>query len=445
MGAFHAYDIRGIFGEDIDINLTYKIARAAARLLPAEVFMIGYDARLHSHDMYKSVIKGLTDEGKNVIGIGLCSTPQLHFFQIKTGCGCGIMITASHNPPQYHGLKLFDAKGGSISYKKGLDKIEQMIHSLPPVKAVKGTYQEKSLEEDYIDFIISSAQGQKFGVRTVIDAANGSAGHVFKQVAERLDLSYNLINQEPDGNFPNHFPNPLLASSREQIAKKIKQNKADLGVVLDGDGDRIIFVDENGAAVENYFISALIAEELLHDNPGGAIVYDLISSKALPEHITACGGKAVLSRVGYTFIYDNMVATSALFGCETSGHVYFKVDDRYYTESAAYAFVVLLKLLEAKQKPLSQLVAPLRMRFYQAPELNLEVNDKQAVLSLIEKQYKDAAITKLDGISIEYPDFWFNVRPSNTEPVIRVRLEAISKECALAQFEKLKKCITSSI
>ncbi len=441
MGAFHAYDIRGIFGKDIDVGLTYKIARAAARLLSAQTYMVGYDARIHSPDIYNSVIKGLTDEGKDVIGIGLCSTPQLHFFQMKMGRGCGIMVTASHNPPRYHGLKLFDDQGGSISYNKGLDKIEQMIHNLPPLAAAKGDYQEKSLEEDYINFIVQSAHGQNLSLHTVIDAANGSAGHVFRQVAEKLGLNYDLINEEPDGNFPNHFPNPLLASSRKQIAQRIKEKKAGLGVVLDGDGDRIIFVDETGNAIENYFISALIAEELLHDNPGAAIVYDLISSKALPEHIKACGGKPVLSRVGYTFIYDNMVANSALFGCETSGHVYFKVDDRYYTESAAYAFIVVLKLLETKQKPLSELVAPLRMRFYQAPELNIEVGDKQAVLSLIEKHYTDAAITKLDGISIAYADFWFNVRPSNTEPVIRVRLEALSKECALEKYEELKKLI----
>jgi phosphomannomutase len=445
MGAFHAYDIRGIFGKDIDTDLTYRIARAAARLLSAQNYMIGYDARLHSPKIYHSVIKGLTDEGKDVTGIGLCSTPQLHFLQMKKGYGCGIMITASHNPPQYHGLKLFDDKGGSVSYDKGLDKIEQMIDHLPPVAAsAKGQFKEIHLADDYVNFIVQTVSGQKFNTHAIIDAANGSAGHVFKQVCEKLNISFELINGKPDGNFPNHFPNPLLESSRMQVAQRVKKKNADVGVVLDGDGDRIIFVDEKGDAIENYFISALISEELLQHNPGSAIVYDLISSKALPQHIAECGGRPIMSRVGYTFIYDAMVANSAVFGCETSGHVYFKIDDSYYTESAAYAFLVLLKLLEKKRKPLSEHTAPLRGRFYQAPELNIEVDDKQAVLLFIENHYKNAAITKLDGVSIEYADFWFNVRPSNTEPVLRVRLEAVSKERALERYEELKKLISST-
>jgi phosphomannomutase len=444
MGPFHAYDIRGVYGKDIDLILVYKIARACAIFLPAQIYLIGHDARLHSPEIYKMVGRALTDEGKDVIGIGLCSTPQLHFFQVKMHCGAGIMITASHNPPQYHGLKLFDAQGGSISYDKGLKEIEKLIDHLPVLKTgTKGKFSEKNLLADYIDFIVKPADVNTIKLKAVIDAANGSAGHIFKQVAERMGISYQLINGEPDGNFPNHDPNPLLAESRKQIARAITETKADLGLVLDGDGDRIIFADEQGKAVENYFISALIAEELLKHNPGASIVYDLISSKVLPDHILRCGGKPIVSRVGYTFIYDNMVKNSAIFGCETSGHVYFKVDERYYTESAAYAFVVLLKLLSLKNCPLSQLVAPMQKRFYQAPELNIEVKDKEAVLKLIGQRYADAAISKMDGISIEYQDYWFNVRPSNTEPVLRIRLEGKDQEIALKKFEELKKLISS--
>ncbi|MEJ2663258.1 MAG: phosphomannomutase/phosphoglucomutase [Spirochaetia bacterium] len=446
MSVFHAYDIRGIFGTDLDLDLTKNIAGAIARFSDAKTYMIGYDARLHSQEMYQTIAQGLTEWGKDVTGIGLCSTPLLHFSQIKKHIDCGIMVTASHNPPPYHGLKLFDALGGSVSYEKGLKTIEQMTYAARPGRdGEKGRFSQTSYLNEYIDFLVQAARGRSFTAKTVIDVSNGSAGHIFRRLGRELGLTFRIINEEPDGNFPNHFPNPLLAQSREQVAQAIKQEKADLGIVLDGDGDRIIVVDEKGRPIENYFLSALIAEELLKEHPGAGVVYDLISSKVLPDYIARHGGTPVVSRVGYTFIYDTMVAQGAVFGCETSGHVYFKVDDRYYTESAAYALVLLLGLLEKKKKPLSELVAPLADCFYQAPELNVEVKDKQAVLSLIEKTYAEAVSGKLDGISVEYPDYWFNVRPSNTEPLLRVRLEATSKVLAMEKYRQLKELISSGL
>jgi phosphomannomutase len=215
-------------------------------------------------------------------------------------------------------------------------------------------------------------------------------------------------------------------------AAKVLEHGADLGALLDGDGDRVVFLDEHGEGIANYFIAGLIAEELLSEQPGAAIVYDLISSRALPQHIEELGGKPVVSKVGYTFLYDAMIAENALFGAETSGHVYFKVTDSYYTESAAYALVVLLKLLGKRGKPLSELLAPLRERYHQSGEINIEIAEKEKALHEIERSYREAGgkISKLDGVSVEFPEYWFNVRPSNTEPLIRLRLEAVSREMA---------------
>jgi phosphomannomutase len=216
---------------------------------------------------------------------------------------------------------------------------------------------------------------------------------------------------------------------------------AAFGVILDGDGDRILFVDEKGAPIENYFLSCLVAEELLSRSRGAAIVYDLISSRVLPERIAELGGRPVVSRVGYTFLYDQMVASHAVFGAETSGHVYFKVSDTYYTESAAYALAVLLRLLAARPQPLSQIVAPLRTRYAQSPEINVEVPDKEKAMAEIEKRYATGTIDKLDGVSVSFEDFWFNVRPSNTEPLLRLRLEAKTADIARARSDEIRKVL----
>ncbi len=431
MGIFKTYDIRGIYGQDIDAGLAYKIGRAFARFLQKDRYMVGYDARSHSQELYQALSRGLVDEGKRVTGIGRASTPQLHFFQIQEGCDGGAMVTASHNPPQYHGFKLYDGRGGSVSYARGLNKIQDTVAGMGqdlPVK--RGSFSEVDMIDEYIDFVSEPLKGEKITHNIVIDPGNGSSGRVFRKLSKKLNLNAVIINEEPDGEFPNRDPNPLKPESKEMAALEVRRLGADFGAILDGDGDRILFVDERGEGIENFFISALVAEELLDKNPGAAIAYDLISSRALPERILELGGKPVVSKVGYTFLYDNMIASGAVFGSEASGHVYFKVADAFYTESAAYALVFLLKLLKKSGKKLSELVEPLKQRYFQSPEINIEVPDKDEVLKQVEAQHARAKISKLDGISVEYSDYWFNIRPSNTEPVIRLRLEAVSREVA---------------
>jgi phosphomannomutase len=432
-GVFKTYDIRGIYGKGIDTALAYKVGRAFARLSKKANFMIGYDARTYSEELYQAASHGLAAEGGRVRGIGMVSTPQLHFYQMREGYGGGIMVTASHNPPEYHGFKLYDDRGGSVSYEKGLREIESLVSEMgdePPVPG--GGFEEVDRIDEYIDFVCAPLNGEKVASRVVIDVGGGSAGRVFRTISDRLDLSSYILNEQPDGSFLNRDPNPLKPESRRQAAAKVLDHGADLGALLDGDGDRVVFLDEHGESIANYYIAALVAEELLSGQPGAAIVYDLISSRVLPERITELGGKPVVSKVGYTFLHDAMVAEEAAFGAETSGHVYFKVTDSYYTESAAYALVVLLKLLHKRRKPLSELLAPLRGRYHQSGEINIEIQDKERVLREVERKYRQAGgeIGKLDGVSVDFPDYWFNLRPSNTEPLIRLRLEAVSAEVA---------------
>jgi phosphomannomutase len=442
MGVFKTYDIRGIYGREIDEELAYKIGRAFARFLAKDSYMIGHDARLHSAQLYRAAARGLSDEGCRVKGIGLASTPQLHFFQMREDYEGGLMVTASHNPPEYHGFKLFDGRGGSVSYAKGLDRIEALVAGLgrePPLPG--GKFEEGERIDAYIDFLKEVAGKEKLAGRVVIDVGNGSSGRVFRRLAERLGLEAQILNEQPDGRFPNRSPNPLKPESRLEAARRLRESGAGLAAVVDGDGDRVVFLDERGEAVQNYFAAALVAEELLAHRPGGAVVFDLISSRVLPERIRELGGKPVVSKVGYAFQYDAMVSEAALFGAEASGHWYFRVTDRFYTESAAYALVVLLKLLAKRGRPLSELVAPLAGRYVQSGEINLEIHDKEAAMARVEKHFAGAPLDRLDGISVELEDCWFNVRPSNTEPLLRVRLEARSREALDRRTEEVKRLI----
>lgn len=432
MGIFKTYDIRGIYGKEINTDTAYRVGRAFVRFLKSDSYMVGYDARLHSKELYQSLIDGILDEGKDVCGIGMVSTPLLHFSQIKGGFGGGVMVTASHNPPEYHGFKLYDGQGGSVSYSKGLNEIERIVkEELSDIQrgtGSKGNFNNEDTLQGYIDFLKSKVSKGLEGMKLVIDPSNGSSGRVFESLIDAIGVDGTVINGEPDGRFPAHGPNPLKPESSADISAKIRETGADFGAILDGDGDRVLFVDERGQKIENYFLSSLIAEELLEKQPGASIVYDLIASRVLPERIEELGGRAIVSRVGYTFLYDEMVRNGAIFGSETSGHVYFKVTDTYYTESAAYAVVTLMNLLQKKGKRLSELIEPLVGRYYQSGEINVEIERKEDALKLIEQHFSDGEVSKLDGISVAYNDVWFNVRPSNTEPVLRIRLEGRRRE-----------------
>ncbi len=444
MSIFKTYDIRGIFGPDIDLDLSYRIGRGFARQMQAPTYMVGRDSRAHSADMYRAVIRGLQDEGGKVYGIGLSSTPQLHYLQIHDGAAAGVMVTASHNPPEYHGFKLFDGSGGSVARGTGLENVEETVRSLSP-RLRSSEHGEPLMVEHalgrYVAFLCRAARGAKPTREIVIDACNGSSGEVLTRLAAELPLSALILNASPDGTFPNHDPNPLEERSTRQVSQKVRETGADLGAVLDGDGDRVVFVDETGQPILGCFSSALMAEELLEQDPGGAVVYDHVSSRALPEWIREKGGRAVVSRVGYTFLYDCMVREQAIFGSETSGHAYFRVTDSYYTESAAYAIIMMLRLLDRRGAELSSMIAPLKSRYAQARETNLAVEHEDRAFRRVELRYAEHITERLDGVSVSLPDYWFNLRRSNTEPVLRLRLEAIDEAVAATRLQELVKII----
>ena len=437
MDPFKAYDIRGVYGDQIDATLAYRVGRAFARFTGGADLLGGYDARVHSGELLRAFAAGAASAGSTLHDAGCLSTPALHWLQMQRGYGAGVMATASHNPPQYHGFKLFDGSGGSVGYARGLAEIEAAVAaddarlpaSLPHPASLPG-----AAVDEYVRFATDHVRSEVRGMKVVIDASNGSAGALVQAAAGALELDATVLNAAPDGTFPAHPPNPLEEESQREVAAAVPASGAVLGALLDGDGDRILFFDETGRPLESYFAGALIAGALLRREPGAAIVYDLISSRVFPEAIAAAGGVPVKARVGYSLLYDEMVRSGAIYGNETSGHLYIRVRDSFYTESAIYGLGVLLNLLVECGRPLSELAAPLRSRYVQQGEINIPLGRLQpaAALQRVREAFRDGEQEELDGVSVSYDRFWFNVRASNTEPLLRLRLEAID-EAAVTQ------------
>ena len=436
MSAFKAYDVRGVYGAEIDAALAFRIGRVFARFSGAKELLGAADARTHSAELLRAFGAGAASAGSTLHDAGCISTPALHYLQMRRGYGAGVMATASHNPPQYHGFKLFDGNGGSVSAAR-LRVIEAAVaedagpppEPMPALAALPG-----DALQDYVAFATAHVRPEVRGMKVVVDASNGSAGGLLEAAAERLGLDAVILNAAPDGSFPAHPPNPLEAASQRQAAAAVPRAGAVLGAVLDGDGDRILFFDETGRPLESYFAGALIAGALLEREPGAAVVYDLISSRVFPEAIAAAGGIPVKAPVGYSNLYAAMVRAGALYGNETSGHLYFRVRGSFYTESAIYGLGVLLNLLLQRGRPLSELAAPLRARYVQQEEINVRLDrlDPAAALQRVRDAFADGLEEELDGVSVSCDRFWFNLRPSNTEPLLRLRLEAVDEQ-ALAE------------
>ena len=435
MKAFKTYDIRGIYGVDIDQKLAFKIGYAFVCIIAKKKILVGYDARMYSKELLDAFSLGAKLGGAIIYNVGLTTTPALHYLQIKNRLSSGVMVTASHNPAEYHGFKFFDESGGSISYHKGLKDIEIFIQNnqikVPerfPVLPV--TYNNRVSE--YINFITKNVSSPGSKLKIVIDVSNGSAGEVVRAVVEKIDIDVVILNSNPDGTFPVHSPNPLDFKSHKLVASEVQNNNAHLGALLDGDGDRVIFFDEKGRLIESNFSSSLIALALLNRYPKSVIVHDLIASRVFSEIILQAGGLPVSSRIGYTFLYDKMREHKAVFGSETSGHLYFRVNDNFYTESAIYGIFILLNYLIEKNKPISKLIEPLRSRYFQQQEVNIDIKNINVdeILCKISSAYSSTKQDKIDGLSIYGDTAWFNIRPSNTEPLLRLTVEAVNKQVA---------------
>jgi len=419
-GIFKAYDIRGIYGETLTDELATRIGRAFVDFLGCRKVVIGRDMRAHSPAMFAALARGVTQQGADVIDVGICSTPMCYYANGSLGADASIMITASHNPGEWNGMKMCREGAIPISGPTGIEAIEKIVtdDALQPMAARAGLVTRHDIAPAYVAHIRGFADLER-PLRIAVDYAN-AMGIVEAQALAGLFETRALFDTL-DGNFPNHEANPLDHETLEPLQHLIRtEGPFDFGIAFDGDADRVGFVDERGDIVPMDLITALIAQTLLKAQKG-AIFYDLRSSKAVAEAIVESGGRPLMSRVGHAFIKRQMRDADALFAGELSGHYYFR--ENYFTESSALAVIYVANLVSAARLPLSGLIAPLR-RYAPSGEINSRVDDVAAVLARLRQAHADARFTELDGLTVEYPDWWFNVRASNTEPLVRLNLEA---------------------
>jgi len=427
---FKAYDIRGLYPQEVDDEDAYRIARAFVSALGCKRVVVGHDMRESAVTFEAATIRGILDQGADVVPIGLTSTPMYYFAVNHLKGDAGVMCTASHNPAEYNGYKMTGPGAiPSIAIVSNDDLWKAACAGDFAEPAAKGKLQpEEYVLDDYAEAVLNNAAIRSFGdLKIVVDCANGMGGYVLPKIFEKVGNTPIRLYWRIDGRFPNHEANPLKLETLMALQDRVVDERADIGVAFDGDGDRVAFVDEKGQIISGDFITALIAREMLKKKPGARILYDLRSSWVVPEEITKAGGEAVQCRVGHGLIKRQMREEGGYFAGELSSHYYFS--EFYTTDNGDLAMLNLLKLLIAEDKPLSEIVDPLR-RYHHSGEINSKVKDIPTVLARLERKYGPAAksTTTLDGYSAEFEDWWFNVRPSNTEPLIRLNLEAKSKE-----------------
>jgi phosphomannomutase len=421
---FKAYDIRGIYGDSLTDDLAHRIGRAFATFLRCRKVVVGRDMRPHSRPLFDALARGLTEQGASVIDIGVVSTPMSYYANGRLGADASVMITASHNPGEWNGFKMCREKAIPISGDTGIKDLERIVETgaYAPPAAAPGRVSTYDIEAEYIAHIRRFADVRR-PLRVAIDYANGM-GIVEGRVLHGL-FDIDPLFDTLDGTFPNHEANPLLEETWHALQRKVRAGRYDFAIAFDGDADRAGFMDEKGQIIPMDIITGLIAEMVLQREKGAAIYYDLRSSWAVKEVILENGGRPMMSRVGHAFIKQQMREADAVFAGELSGHYYFK--ENYYTESSSLAAICVANLVSRSHRPLSEMIRPLR-RYWASGELNSKVADPRAVFERLETRYRDGKQLRLDGLTVEYPEWWFNVRASNTEPLVRLNLEAKSRE-----------------
>jgi phosphomannomutase len=438
---FKAYDIRGIAGDDIDAATAHRIGRAFARVISdlagkptTEVHVaLGRDMRLSAPELAAAYRDGITLEGAHVLDLGQVGSEMLYWTVGTRGLDGGLMCTASHNPKAYTGAKLVEKGALALSGERGIGEIRELVLSdetapdAAPVADVPGTVSE---EDVYAAFQVASLEFIDPAVikplKVVVDGGNGMAGPMVGPVLDRLGLDLVETYWTPDGNFPDHEPNPLLPENRQFIMDKVREMEADLGIAWDGDADRCFFIDDNGDFVDGDFLTAILAEHLLEKKPGADILYDVRASRAVADTVGRVGGTAHANRVGHAFFKTRMRDEGAIFGGEVSGHYYFH--DFYNADSGTVPALLILEKLSVEGKKMSELLEPLRSKYFISGEINSEVSDGEAKMRELEERFSDGRISHLDGTSVDYDDWHFNVRPSNTEPLLRLTLESLVSE-----------------
>lgn len=443
ISSFKAYDIRGKVPGDLNADLAYKVGRAVASYLNAKTMLIGRDVRKSSPELSEALAKGLTDAGCDVIDLGLCGTEMIYFGTPFLNADGGVMITASHNPPEYNGLKFVKKGSVPFGYESGLDQIEKMIleNNLGGTSAVKGKVTQKNIMNEFIANLQKFYDAKKINpFKVVVNAGNGCVGPALDELEKLLPIKMIKVFHEPDSNFPNGVPNPLLPENRQPTIDAIKKHNADLGVAWDGDYDRCFFFDESGNFIEGYYIVALLAKSILKNNPGEKIVHDPRLTWNTIYEVEKAGGVPVVSKSGHAFIKQKMREVNSIYGGEMSAHHYFR--DNSYSDSGLIPFLLILQLMSHENAKLSELVGQMIKAYPCSGEINSTVSNGAEKIKMLKEKYSDGQIDELDGLSVDYPDWRFNVRMSNTEPLIRLNVESKGDEKLMQQkTEELLKFI----
>jgi phosphomannomutase len=426
---FKAYDVRGIHPSELDEDGAYAIGRAYVEQFEPKAIAVGRDMRVSSTSMAEAAIRGAMAAGAQVKDLGLIGTEMLYFGVGELDLDGGVMVTASHNPKEYTGMKIVRRGALPVGGDSGLLDIRDRALSFSTEQSEgPGEAEDVDIYPAFVDRVLSFVDVDEIEpLRVVVDAGNGMAGAMLPPILERLPVEAVRCFFEPDGSFPNHEPNPLLEENREFIIGKVKDEQADLGIAFDGDADRCFFVDDGGEFVPGDFVTALLAESMLEKEPGAKIIYDVRASWAVPETIEAAGGVALINRVGHAYIKHRMRKDDAAFAGEVSGHYYFRGFSQ--ADSGVVPFLLMLELISRKSRKLSEILAPFRARYFITGELNTPVGDVALKLQELKERYAaEGTVSHLDGISVDGGDWHFNVRPSNTEPLLRLNLEARSQE-----------------
>ncbi len=429
---FKAYDVRGTYPDQIDEPAARAIGAAFVAYLNAKFIGVGRDMRLSSPTIAAAFIDGASQQGAEVIDYGMIPTDVLYFAVASDELDGGVEITASHNPKQYNGMKMVRREAFPLSGDAGISDIRDMIAAdrLPAPAAARGRVRERNVVVPYVEHVLSfidPAVIRPFNV--VLDAGSGMAGQIAPRLFHSLPCKTTRLCFEIDGRFPNHEANPLIEENRRDIVERVVADKADIGIAWDGDADRCFFIDGAGDFVPGDFVTALLAEAFLLKHPGATIIYDLRASHAVKDVVERYGGKALMNRVGHAFFKRRMRETNAIFGGEVTGHYYFR--DNFFADNGFIPALLMLELMSKKGLSLRELLEPLRNRYFISGEINTKLQSMDAVPARLEEiaaRYSDGQQYKLDGISVEYPDWHFNVRASNTEPLLRLNLEATNAD-----------------
>jgi phosphomannomutase len=444
---FKAYDVRGVYPGEINEEAARAIGAAFVDYLKAKRIAVSRDMRLSSPSLGEAFIDGALSQGCDVVDYGMMATDMLYFAVARDGHDGGVQITASHNPKQYNGMKMVRKDAWPLSGDEGLAEIRQMItdDQIPPAAARRGSVTTKNVLDAYVDHVMSfiDVPGIKpFNV--VLDAGSGMGGLVAPKLFERLPCRTTRLCFTIDGSFPNHEANPLIEENRRDIVERVLAEKADIGIAWDGDADRCFFIDGTGEFVSGDFVTALLAEAFLLKHPGSTVIYDLRASHAVKDTVARLGGTSLMNRVGHAFFKRRMRETNGIFGGEVTGHYYFR--DNFYADNGFIPALLMLELMSKKNQSLHELLKPLAQKYFISGEINTKLSSMSEVppkLVAIAAKYADGQQYELDGLSVEYPDWHFNVRPSNTEPLLRLNLEATTPGMMAAKRDEVLALIRS--